>query len=271
MMAEHTGVRLVIFDWAGTLVDHGSIAPVAALIKAFSQIGLDLPVGEARGPMGLNKLDHIRAVLRSPSVTNQWRTSFGHEPTDDDAKSIYARFLPLQMTEAIERTELIPGAVECCQALRARGIAIGTTTGYPIEIGHVIAAAARDQGFSADHYAFPDDVPAGRPAPWMIFRIMEATRVYPAAQVVKIGDTVPDIEEGRNAGTWTVGISETGSEVGLSRDECRALQEHEHARRLGLAATKLLAADAHSVVRSVAELPSLLVEIDAWLQQGKRP
>ena len=154
------GIRLVIFDWAGTIVDHGSIAPIAALQKAFRDLGVELSEAEARGPMGLHKRDHIKALLAMASVAERWRRALGREPTVSDADAIYDGFLPLQLSEAARRTDLIPGARECCQALRERRIATGTTTGYPKMIGERVAAAAREQGFVPDCSIFADEVPA---------------------------------------------------------------------------------------------------------------
>jgi phosphonoacetaldehyde hydrolase len=264
-------IRLGVFDMAGTIIDHGSVAPVVALIAAFRELGLDLSVENARGPMGLHKLDHIAAVLRMADVAIQWKTAFGHEPTAADAKAVYERFLPVQAVEAQARTDLVPGALSCLAALREKKIALGTTTGYPRSIGRPITDAVRAGGWSADHSLFPDDVAAGRPAPWMIFRLMELTGVYPAAAVVKIGDTVPDIEEGRNAGAWTVGVTDTGSEIGLTLPEWRALPKLEQTCRAAAAREKLLQAGAHATIASVGELPGLIEELEARLSRGERP
>jgi phosphonoacetaldehyde hydrolase len=264
-------IRLVIFDWAGTIVDHGSIAPIAALMVAFDELGLELSEAEARKPMGLNKRDHIDALLRSSAISDQWFKAFGKEPTSIDVDAVYERFLPLQMRAARRRTALIPGVVECGRELRVRGIKIGTTTGYPREIGAAVAESARDQGFDPDHCVFPDDVSSGRPAPQMILRNMELAEIDSPATVVKVGDTVPDIEEGRNAACWSVGVTETGSEIGMSVDEWDALTSDEKGRQSGVVATKLLAAGAHAVIPSIVHLPPLIDRLNERLGRGEQP
>lgn len=269
--APEATIRLVVFDWAGTVVDHGSVAPVAALMLAFGKLGLDLSESDARGPMGLHKRDHIARVLESPSIIEQWKKSFGQPPTRADGDALYERFLPLQETEALKRTALVPGVLDCCAELRKRSISVGTTTGYPRSIGEPIASLARSQGFLPDHCVFADDVPAGRPMPWMIFRIMEVTRVAPPSVVVKIGDTVPDIEEGRNAGTWCIGVTETGSEIGVNLEQWRALPASERLKRSQSAGETLLRAGAHAVVPSVAALPALIDELNLRLGRGDGP
>jgi len=269
--SSESGIRLVVFDWAGTVVDHGSIAPIAALVAAFDELGLDLSEAEARKPMGLNKRDHIAAILNSPVVVDQWTSAFGKPPTQADGDALYERFLPLQAQTALGRTAVIPGVVECTRELRKRGIKMGTTTGYPTAIGAPVADAARAQGFEPDHCVFPDEVSAGRPAPWMIFRNMEHACVDSPAAVLKVGDTVPDIEEGRSAACWSVGITETGSEIGMDLHEWRALPAPERARRADAAAKTLLAAGAHAVIPSVAHLPRFIDELNQRLGRGGRP
>ena len=148
---------------------------------------------------------------------------------------------------------------------------MGTSTGYPTAIGAPVAEAARTQGFEPDHCVFPDEVSAGRPAPWMIFRNMELARVDSPAAVLKVGDTVPDIEEGRNAACWSLGITETGSEIGMDLDDWRALPAAEQAQRSGAAAKTLLSAGAHAVIPSVAHLPSFIDELNQRLGRGERP
>jgi phosphonoacetaldehyde hydrolase len=266
-----SGIRLVVFDWAGTVVDHGSIAPIAALVAAFDALGLDLSEAEARKPMGLNKRDHIAAILNAPAVADQWLKVFGKRPTTADGDALYERFLPLQATTAQRHTAVIPGVADCCRELRRRGIKIGTTTGYPRAIGAPVAEAARSQGFEADHCVFPDDVSSGRPAPRMIARNMELAQVGSPSAVLKVGDTVPDIEEGRNAACWSAGITDTGSEIGLDLEAWQALTEEEKVRRAKAAAEKLLAAGAHAVIPSVADLPSLIDELNQRLGRGERP
>jgi phosphonoacetaldehyde hydrolase len=105
----------------------------------------------------------------------------------------------------------------------------------------------------------------------MLFRLMELTGVYPPSAVLKIGDTVPDIEEGRNAGAWSVGITESGSEVGLTLNEWHALPDVERIRRAAAAGEKLLQAGAHAVIGSVGELPALLDELEMRIAHGERP
>jgi phosphonoacetaldehyde hydrolase len=148
---------------------------------------------------------------------------------------------------------------------------IGSTTGYSRAVMDVLEPLARAEGYAPDAIIVPDDAPAGRPAPWMMYHNAMQLNVYPMSRVVKVGDTVPDTEEGRNAGAWTIGVSMTGNELGLSAAEVKALAPAELDARLQPIEAKLRAAGAHEVLRSVAELPAVLEAIEARLAAGEKP
>ncbi|MFO0809903.1 MAG: phosphonoacetaldehyde hydrolase [Gemmataceae bacterium] len=264
-------IRLVVFDWAGTTVDHGCFAPVASFVEAFRTHGVEVSPAEARGPMGLHKKDHIRELLRMPGVGQRWRTAHGSNWTEGDVEAIFQTFIPLQMNVIERYSDLVPGLLTTVAELKRRGIKMGGTTGYFRASAEAVAIAARRQGYAPDVTMCPDDVPTGRPAPWMIYHIMQETGIYPPSAVLKIGDTVPDIDEGRNAGCWSVGVTRTGSEVGLTEREWDALDRAERRTKTEPAATKLKAAGAHAVIPSVAELPDLMDEINSLMRRGERP
>jgi phosphonoacetaldehyde hydrolase len=266
-----TGVRLVVFDWAGTAVDFGCFGPVDAMTRAFAASGVAVGVAEVRGPMGLSKKDHVRELLRMPAVTNRWRGAHGRDWTEADVDTVYAAFEPAQLLAAADHAVPVPGLLDAVAALRSAGRKIGTTTGYFRAAAEVVREAAARRGYRPDFNAVPDDVPAGRPAPWMIFRLMESAGVYPPAAVAKVGDTVPDMQEARNAGAWAVGVLATGSTIGLTADEYARLHERDRGRRLAAARAALEAAGAHVTIETLAELPGVLAAIDARLARGERP
>ena len=87
-------IRLVVFDWAGTLVDHGSRAPALAFVEAFARFGVKATEAEARAPMGLPKRAHIAAMLRAPAIRAEWEATRG--AADEAAiDEVYALFVPL--------------------------------------------------------------------------------------------------------------------------------------------------------------------------------
>ncbi|MCA9017166.1 MAG: phosphonoacetaldehyde hydrolase [Planctomycetaceae bacterium] len=256
-------IQLVIFDWAGTTIDHGCFAPISAFIKAFKACGVELTPAQARGPMGLHKKDHIRSLFQLDEIAAQWESIHQRPWSECDVEQIYETFMPLQIEEAKHYTELVPGLCDTISRLKERGIKIGSTTGYPRIVAEPILEAAKAQGYAPDFSMCADEVPAGRPAPWMIYRNMEALNVFPPTSVVKVGDTVPDIEAGLNAGTWTVGLTQTGSEVGLTVAEFAALDSAQQASLLQTAETKLKNAGAHFVIPTLDTLPEIIDQIEA--------
>jgi phosphonoacetaldehyde hydrolase len=254
-------IKAVIFDWGGTTVDHGCFAPVLAFVEAFAGQGIDLSIEQARGPMGLHKRDHIRALLGLPEIAEQWRIRHNRPWTETDVEEIYTAFTPIQVAKAREHTDLAPGLLECVAALRERGVRIGSTTGYARIVAEGVIDAAGDAGFAPDASVCADEVPAGRPAPWMVYRGMEQLGVYPPARVVNVGDTVPDILAGLNAGVWSVGVLRSSSDLGLSADEFDAMPKRARNKLLKQVYFKLTRAGAHFVIDSLADLPALLKEV----------
>jgi len=261
----------VIFDWAGTLADHGSRAPVSALLSIFSGAGVSITIAEARLSMGLAKKNHIESILASPRVRDAWSQTSGSPPAQIDADQLYARFIPEQLACLESHSELIDGVSATASRLRERGLKIGTTTGYTRPMLDYLLHRARLQGFEPDFSACPDEVPAGRPAPYMCFLNAIHLRAYPLWALVKIGDTPVDIEEGLNAGMWTIGITRTGNEVGLTQPEWDSAPDHEKHLLLSTAEEKLMAAGAHYVAPSVAACENILDSIQARLDLGDRP
>ncbi len=264
-------IELVIFDWAGTTVDYGCFAPVSAFIETFARNKVEVSIAQAREPMGLHKKDHIRALLQMPSIAEQWQREQGQPWSEADVEKLYEQVTPLQVVEARKHTDLIPGLLNCVAALRDREIKIASTTGYPRPVADPVIRAAEKQGYIPDHNVCADEVPAGRPEPWMIHKNMEALDVSSPQMVVKVGDTVPDIEAGRNAGVWTVGVTQTGSEVGCTEADFTALGEDAQNVKLVAAESKLRAAGAHEIIRDLTELPEVISKFERQLADGGKP
>jgi phosphonoacetaldehyde hydrolase len=265
-------LKAVIFDWAGTVVDHGSRAPAATLLRVFDRVGVPITEAEARLSMGIAKRDHIASILTIPRVVSAWRKARGAEPTDADAGELYAEFIPLQLACLADHSAIIAGVPEITEQLRSRGLKIGSTTGYTRPMLDFLVARASEQGFSPDCSLCPADVPGGgRPAPWMCYLNAIRLQVAPLWEMIKIGDTPSDIAEGRNAGMWTVGITRTGNETGLSLSEWEALPRPEKLAALARAEERLIQAGAHYVAESVAECLGPIEQIEARLAAGERP
>ena len=144
-----TGLAAVVFDWAGTVIDFGSLAPMGAFVWLFKRHGVPITIDEARVPMGLPKWDHIRALGRQPRIAAAWLDRKGRPFDDRDVDALYEEFTPMNAAAVREHAELIPGVAEVIRALRARGIRVGSTTGYNRPIMEVLAPLAAGPRFRA--------------------------------------------------------------------------------------------------------------------------
>lgn len=264
-------LRAVILDWAGTTVDYGSVAPIRVLQRVFSDRGIEITEEETRRDMGILKKDHIRALLRVPRITAEWNRLYQQTPGEKEVESLFAAFVPQQMTCLVAYSTVIPGVADTVGRLRDRGLKIGSTTGYTRPLMDILLPHAASQGYAPDSVVCPDDVGAGRPFPWMIYESAVRLRICPLEALVKIGDTISDIEEGLNAGTWAVAVAQTGNMIGLTEEQWRALPQGDQAQRLHAAHRKLLDAGAHYVINTLTEINPILDQIEDRLLAGDRP
>jgi phosphonoacetaldehyde hydrolase len=264
-------LKAVILDWAGTTIDFGCLAPAGAFVDLFKRNGVDISVEEAREPMGAHKKDHIRQIVQNQSVANRWFKAHGRKPTESEVEAMFKEFIPLQMACLAQYADLIPGALQAVAAFRKRGLKIGTTTGYSEEMMTLLQAEAKKRGYEPDSTVAATQVPTARPHPYMCLQNAINLEVYPMEAMVKVGDTLTDIEEGLNAGTWSIGLAETGNELGLSLQELEKLEPSTRQAKLERAYKRMYQSGAHYVVNGIADVPPLLDEIEARLARGERP
>jgi phosphonoacetaldehyde hydrolase len=264
-------VKAVIFDWAGTVVDHGSLAPMGAFVETFATFGIDITIDEARGPMGMAKRPHIAALFALPSVAQAWLKRYGRQPNEGDIDAVYDIFVPRNTSVAAAYATLIDGAAQVATALRAQGIKIGSTTGYTRDIMAEITPVAARQGFAPDCLVCTGDTPEGRPTPFMLYRCLLDLGVWPAWAAIKVDDTEVGIAECLNGGAWTVGVAISGNVFGLSLADTRALRPEDFQRKRAKAVQRLTAAGAHYVIDSVADLLPVVDAIEGRLARGERP
>jgi phosphonoacetaldehyde hydrolase len=268
----YTGkLKAVIFDWAGTTVDYGCFAPTGVFIEVFRQKGIEITMEEARGPMGMHKRDHIRVISKYPRVAAEWRMVFGRDCNEKDVEEMFTNFIPLQLAIIEEHATIVPELPEALKVIRALDMKIGSTTGYNHAMMEILTHAAAKQGYVADSVVCSTDVPAGRPAPWMAYKTAENLGIYPLHAIVKIGDTISDIEEGINAGMWSVGVVMTSNEMGLTLKEINMLDSHELENRKKIVREIFLSAGADYVIDTLAEIGELISQINERLARGEKP
>jgi phosphonoacetaldehyde hydrolase len=262
----------VILDWAGTTVDFGCFAPVNVFVDIFKNAGIEVTMEEARAPMGMLKIDHIRAMLSMPRISKMWEEKYGRAFNEQDVENLYAEFEPALMSSLSEYTDPIPHVIETVEQLRNQGLRIGSTTGYTNTMMEVVTTNASKKGYKPDHCVTPDDTNSfGRPYPFMIYRNMEALKLTASWKVVKVGDTISDIQEGTNAGVWSIGVSIGSSLMGLSSSEYNSLSDDEKETIIAKTEESFIQNGADFTIRTMAELPGLIEKINGLLLDDKRP
>jgi phosphonoacetaldehyde hydrolase len=264
-------IQAVLLDWAGTTMDYGCMAPAVVFVEVYKRQGVPITMEEARIPMGAHKRVHIQQIGEIERVRRRWEEAHGRPPTDDDVSRMFAAFVPLQLACLSDYSELIPGTLDAVSAMRARGIKIGSTTGYTTEMMKINMDDARRQGYAPDSTVCASDVPAGRPYPYMCLQNVINLGVSPVDACVKVDDTTPGVEEGLNAGMWTVGLAMSGNEIGLPLKDLQALAGPDRARRRDRAYTRMYQCGAHYVIDSIADLIPCLDDIEARIARGERP
>lgn len=251
--------QAVVFDWAGTTVDYGCFAPVQAFVEVFKHFGIEPTMEEVREPMGMLKKDHIRTMLQMERISSLWEIKYRRKWTEEDVEDLYEIFEEKLLSILDQFAEVKPYVLETVEELRKRGIKIGSTTGYTDKMMEIVVTKAKENGYDPDAWFSPDAVEGfGRPYPFMVFKNMQALGIQSVDQVMKVGDTVSDIKEGKNAGVYTVGVIEGSSEMGLSEAEYEALSEKEKEEQIARVKEKFLNAGADAVIRNMKELTDLL-------------
>ncbi|MDE3156804.1 MAG: HAD hydrolase-like protein [Acidobacteriota bacterium] len=190
-------IRLVVFDLAGTLVeDHGEV--LVSVTSALERQGIQVPTDEIREWRGASKRDVIRHFIERHTDTG------AAGATGDRVDRTYADFRRLLAEQyATHGITPIAGAARTLDWLGDRGIRIAATTGFDRDVADLILARAGWQQPLAN-LVCGSDVPLGRPAPYMIFRAMEAARVTNVREVAVVGDTPLDLQAESNAGVKTI-------------------------------------------------------------------
>jgi phosphonatase-like hydrolase len=225
-------IELAALDMAGTTIDEGG-AVYTALRDAVLARGGQLPDDAVTPWTGADKREAIAALTLL--ATGVGPTSAEVEATYEDFRQ---RLLAAYRAEPPRPIEGVPAAFE---ALRSRGVKVALTTGFSADVHEpLLDALGWSEPETVDAIVCTDDVPSGRPAPYMIFRAMELTGVHDVRRVLVAGDTTRDLQAGTNAGAGMV----VGVTTGASDPAELGRVRHTH------------------LVDSVARLPDLLATGD---------
>jgi phosphonatase-like hydrolase len=220
-----TDIALVAFDMAGTtIVDSGQVPE--AFTSVLRKHGIEITDDALRMVRGASKRDAIRHFVVKHHAANV-------EALTDEIFNDFRDYLS-QLFKA-GGVKPVAGAADTFKWLRERGIKIALNTGFDRLTADLILDAVGWKTGVADAIVCGDDVALGRPAPYLIFRSMEKTGVTSVHQVMCVGDTVLDLQAGRNAGARCV----VGVLSGAHQREQLEREPHSH------------------LIASVAALPAL--------------
>ena len=268
-MKKENQIKMVVFDWAGTTVDYGSSAPMEVFKMVFDEAGINLTRNEINGPMGMEKKEHIRSLLSLATATAQWNENYNRNWTEEDVEDLYERF-ETKLHDVVARYSVpIKGVVETVEKLRKDGIKIGSTTGYNREIMTQVIPAAKAYGYEPDCIVTPDVTGIGRPSPFMLNECMRVLNVYPPETVIKVGDTLTDIYECKNAGAWSIGILVGSNLLGLNKEEYDCMSKEERKVLKDIATKKYIEAGADMVIDCITELPEVIEKINRIMANEK--
>ncbi len=262
-------IECIIMDWAGSAVDYGCFAPVAAFLKAFEEIGITVTMEEARRPMGMAKIDHIRELFKMENIDRAFRERYQRSWSEEDVIRMNQRFEGFLFASLENYTEPIPGVLETIGKLKEEGLKIGSTTGYTRAMMDVVIPGAAGKGYRTDCCITPDGLPAGRPQPYMIYQNMISLGIPSTDSVLKYGDTLADIQEGVNAKVWTVGVLLGSNEIGLTPEETQALPVNKLETLKNTVRRRMLQAGAHYVADSICELPQIIRIINQKMNETR--
>lgn len=200
-------IKLVMFDMAGTTIDDrlaGSSLVVSSFVEAFSSAGIEVAPEQVHRQRGKEKRGAILSILREHNP--------GRDGTvEEQARTIYAAFIQ-RLEAGIGNLREMEGTREVLLFLKRRGIRTGVGSGFPQEVVQAIVDRFRWQVDGlVDYVGCAETTGASRPDPKMILDAMSILGVAEPTQVLKVGDTTVDIQEGKNAGAQTVGVL-TGSQ-----------------------------------------------------------
>ncbi|MDP6039012.1 MAG: phosphonoacetaldehyde hydrolase, partial [Candidatus Latescibacteria bacterium] len=245
--------------------------PAVVFSELFKRMQVPISMAEARAPMGAHKKVHIRKISQIDDVQQRWQAVHHRAPDESDVDTMFREFVPLQLACLAEYADLIPGTLEAVAEFRARNLKIGSTTGYTNEMMDLLQEEATKRRYTPDATVCATDVPEGRPAPWMCVQNAMQLGVYPFEACIKVDDTIPGIEEGLNAGMWTIGLAKTGNEIGLNETEINDLDPETLQTQLDGAYQRMHQSGAHYVVDGIWDVPAILDTIQTRLSQGDRP
>jgi len=177
---------------AGTTVNEGNVV-YKTLQKSINENGFNFSLDQVMEQgAGREKMQAVRSIL----------DAYAHIEDNELTDRIYRHFI-IHLTEAYKNLPVLPqpGAIDLFQILKQENILVVLNTGYNRETAqNLLEKLGWRRGIEFDELITASDVKANRPDPDMIWLAMKKFGIENAGEVIKVGDSIIDIEEGRNAG-----------------------------------------------------------------------
>ena len=266
-------VQAVILDWSGTTADAYVVAPAVVFVEVFKKQSVEISMAEARGPMGLRKDLHIKALTEVDEIKERWKGIHDKYPDQDDVDRMFADFVPMQLACLRKYTNLLPGVADVTQRMQKQGIKLGSTTGFVRSMVDILEEEAAKQGYKPDASVAGDEVINGaRPSPHMVYKNLDLLGITPIQSVIKVDDTVSGVGEAVNAGCWGVGVTRYSNYMDVDTPEDgEKLSVEEIAKRQSHTKDLLEKAGAHYVIESIADIEPVIEDVNKRLANGERP
>ena len=266
-------VQAMILDWSGTTADAYVVAPAVVFVEVFKRQNVEISMLEARGPMGLRKDLHIKALTEVDEIKERWKSVHGKYPDQSDVDKMFADFVPLQLDCLRKYTTLLPGVAEVTQRLQKQGIKIGSTTGFVRSMVDILEEDAAKQGYKPDASVAGDEVINGaRPSPHMVYKNLDMLNITPIQSVIKVDDTASGVGEAVNGGCWGVGVTRYSNYMNVDTPEDgEKLSDDEIAKRQAETKEILEKAGAHYIIESIADIEPVVEDVNKRLARGERP
>jgi len=269
----------VFTDLEGCLMDDGCKATNEAIKQLFREKGVDITDEEAGsgcdtlvGTDNTSKKSHLRHVLLQV-CKDKWQAVTGAAPTEWDLEALFKEFARA-IRDEVHKVKPVRGAVEVATGLQARGIKVAIASDFNAEAMDPWMRVAHANKFEVDGSMSCADVPnPGReggfacvpPEPWRCLALAARLGIYPMDTCVRVSHTMYGIEEGLNAGMWTIACATTGPAVPLNGPgDTEALK----AKRIQDGFYKL---GCHYVIDGIWDLPAAMADIEAKMARGVKP
>ena len=214
-------IRCCIFDLGGTLIDKYSITPILSMKELFKNNKLVVMDKYITEHMGIEKDQHLELIMDNDQIRGQWYRNHGFEFKKENLNEMFKEYKEIQKQMTINHMKIIPQTWKCVEELKNMNILTGVTTGFDEDQTDYIRSKLENRGILIDNYEYSDyKKNIMRPNVDMIVSTMNKLDIEDPKSVLKIDDTEIGINEGKNAGCWTVGVYRWSSYMNvMSYDE----------------------------------------------------